>query len=692
MPSPTSPQTAPGGEAQAAASSRGRWRRVLDAPFGEPFMLIVLALAVGVIGGLGAVVFRLMIRWLQIFFRDLLIGQGLAFLGPERHWAAAIVPALGLICVGVITTYFAREVKGHGVPQILESLALRGGRIRPRVGAFGILAPALTIGSGGSVGREGPIALIGAAFGSTVGQALRLTEKHTSLLVACGAGAGIAATFNAPVAGGLFGLEVVLGSFAMGALVPVFVSAVTAVEVFRHLMGAQLVMPTPAYSFRHPTEVLLALVLGLAAGGVGLAYTRGLELSEDLFDGWRVPFWVKNLTGGLIVGLIGLAFPQVLGVGYGTLQGAVRSGLPELLFFVLLLAKYVATTTTVGAGGSGGVFAPSLYLGVMLGGSYGLLIHLIAPGWSSPAVVYSVVGMGAVFAAAAQAPLTATVIILEMTGDYNLTVGVMAACAIAYLVYGSLARDSMYTVKLTRRGLRILRGAEVRPLQEIAVSSAMSPLNGGSIQGTASIGEAWEAMKAGKRSSLVVIDADGHLAGMVEEVAVFEALAEGRRGEPLPGIVTPSAATAFPDLTLDEAMRRFAIYGTGVLPVVERGPARKVLGLLTRGDAMRAYTTHTVHNVETHARIRQLQGSREDEGAFREFPLTEESPAAGHRLADVELPREAVIVSVVREGQVIVPHGDTVLRPHDRVLIFAAPSEALAAVGRVLGDPSLQQS
>lgn len=460
---------------QAPQPSRGiswepgrSWTHVFG-PRGEPIVLIVLAIAVGVIGGLGAIVFRWMIRFFTALFSS---PAGSPWLGAPgaggssnvaRIALALAAPTVGLVIVGAIARYLAPEVKGHGVPQILEALALRGGRIRPRVAGFGILSPAITIGSGGSVGQEGPIALIGASFGSVVGQLLRLPDRYIAVLLACGSAAGIAATFNAPIAGAFFGLEVVLGSYAMGAVVPVLVAAVTGSATFSAIMGNELVLPAPSYVMARPVLLLPVLVLGVLTGLVGVAYTRGLERMETLSERWRAPFWLKAAAGGLVVGAIGLFFPQALRVGYDVMSQAVRGELSLATMGQLLVAKYAATLVTIGSGGSGGVFAPSLYLGTMVGGLFGAVLDRWAPGLFIQGNPYAIVGMGAIFAGSAQAPLTAITIILEMTGDWGLTLGVMGACAISYFVHGSLSRDSMYTVRLSKRGIIIVREARSDP-------------------------------------------------------------------------------------------------------------------------------------------------------------------------------------------------------------------------------------
>lgn len=667
-----------------------RWRQgrawtLLFGPRGEPIVLVVLALVVGVIGGLGAIAFQWMI---QLFTSLFTVPADMVATTRLRMLVALATPAVGLVVVTSITRYLAPEVKGHGVPQILEALALRGGRIHPRVATFGIVCPAITIGSGGSVGQEGPIALIGAAFGSVVGQVLRLPDRYIAVLLACGSAAGVAALFQAPIAGAFFGLEVVLGSYAMGAVVPVLLAAVSGSVTFRALTGDELVLPAPPYVLHHPAQLLPVLVLGLVAGLAGLAYSRGLERVETLSERWRAPFWLKAALGGVAVGAIGLVWPQVLRVGHETMEQAVVGRLPLATMGALLVAKYVATLITIGAGGSGGVFAPSLFLGTMLGGLFGGVLQRWAPTLVMDGEPYAVIGMGAIFAAAAQAPLTAITIILEMTGDWGLTMGVMGACAISYLVHGSLSRDSMYTVRLSRRGIVIVRGAEVRPTERITVRAAMTG-PGASIHREAPVREAYRRLVQEDHEPLIVVDDDGRLVGVVSLSDLRTVPGASSSDLPVEAIARTSVVTVYPDDTLERAMRRFGVYDFAMLPVVARDDPRRVIGRLRRSDVLRAYHTYTMHTSEVAIRIDFLRDAHGDQGAFREAVLTEQSPVAGHALAQLRLPSECVLVTVRRGSEVLVPHGDTTLQPGDRVLVFAVPAERADALAAWLaGDPS----
>lgn len=654
-------------------SGLSRWTgAVVGTPLAEPAWLVLLAVLTGAIGGVGAMAFRLMIRGVRLLCVHGLVGHAWPLPAPERPWLLALLPAAGLLLVGWISRRFAPEVRGHGVPQVLEALALNRGRIPPRVGLFGMIAPAITLGTLGSAGREGPIAQIGAAFGSSLGQLLRLGDSRTSLLLACGAGAGIAATFNAPIGGAFFALEIVLGSYAMGAVVPVFIAAVTGTAVFDAVWGHGLSLAAPPYQFTHPYGAVFMLPLGLAAGACGLAYTHGLIAAEDLLGRWRAGWPWKALAGGLLVGGLGLFLPQVLGVGYASVGQAVAGHLGLALLLGLLVGKYLATITTLASGGSGGVFAPALYLGAMLGGAYGDVLHRLLPGGSSPGPVYAVAGMGAILAGSGQAPLTAIFIVLEMTGDWQLAAGVAAACAIGYLVHGSLSRDSMDTLRLTRRGVRILRGAEVRPLQRVPVAAALRPL-GTRLYEDESVATAMARLE--DHGALLVFRRDDSLLGLVEARHLLQAAARCPE-RPVGEYCDAPQPVLSPAASLDDAMRRFGTVGAELLPVGD-GPGG-VVGTLSRADVLRAYYNRTVLTLETRGRIdllREEAGSGED-GAFREVALPLPWAGEGGAVAEFDLPPGVVIVSVERGGAHLTPGGSTALRGGDRVLVHAASLDA----------------
>ena len=636
--------------------------------------IIVLALLTGMIGGLGAIVFRWLISVIQAFVRWLWPG------GPSPlHVLIFLAPAVGLVAVNLISHYFAREVKGHGVPQILEALALRGGRIRPRVSFFAILAPAITIGTGGSVGREGPIALIGSAFGSLVGQALRLSERDISLLLACGAAAGIGATFNAPIAGGFFGLEVILGTYAMGALVPVFLASVMGVTVFNAFMGSRAVLVTPSYHVVNHFAPLFMIILGIAMSFVAWLYTSGLTFSEDLFGRIPLRFWQKGLLAGILVGLIGLALPQILGVGYPVMHQVLLGQLGLGLLFTLFAAKIVATLITIGAGGSGGVFAPSLYVGGMAGGAFGALLHAIGPALAPHPAIYAVAGMAAMFAAAAQAPFVAITILLEMTGDYRLTAPVMAAAAISYGLYRFFTPYSMYTVRLSRRGIVILRGQDVRPTDQVAVRAQVDQLDDRRFDADMPSGEAYEILTSSERPYALVGD-QGKVIGLLTLIELMHAMGEeGSAERPLREILPPMPRPIDADASLDEALRQLGQYDIDALPVTDQG---EVIGVISRGAVLRGYRSATLRTLTISRQIQELTEDAADPGQFFDVYLLPSSPVVGQSIVDLGLPQSALVVAIRRQGKAVIPHGGTVLEPGDRVVVFAAASGEVEALRR----------
>src|SRR5664280_749470 len=419
----------------------------------ETIFLLFFATLIGVGAGFGAIIFR----WMITFFQNLFFTQGqhtLAFLGS---YYVIIIPAFGGVIVGLIVYFFAREAKGHGLPEVMLAVAIGGSRIRPRVAAVKALVSSICIGSGGSVGREGPIVQISSALGSTLGQLFRLSEDKKRILIACGAAGGIAATFNAPLAGIFFALELILREYGTRYFSSVVLSAVTATVISRTFLGSSPAFIIPPYELLSNWDILFYFVLGFLAAFTGWIFIKTLYKCEDIFNALKIPFFAKPAIGGLILGTIGLFFPQIFGVGYSSIELTLKGQLGLLIVLGLVGLKIIATSLTLGSGGSGGVFAPSLFIGAMLGSSFGSLIHLLFPAIPISTGAYALVGMAAVFAGAAQAPISAILILFEMTGDYKIILPLMIACVISTLVIKWISKDSIYTMKLRRRGIDILK-------------------------------------------------------------------------------------------------------------------------------------------------------------------------------------------------------------------------------------------
>jgi chloride channel protein, CIC family len=433
--------------------------------------MFVLALLVGAGAGLGAVAFRYLVyffTWLATghsqFGQDGYVGSShLPWLGLGFF---VVIPSIGGLLYGPLIYKWAREARGHGVPEVMVAVAENGGRIRWQVSVVKALGSALCIGSGGSVGREGPIVQIGSALASSAGQWARLPENRLRIMVACGAAGGISATFNAPITGVFFGVEIILREFAVDALFTVMLSAVIAdVTAISFLGDKPFLSGFPAgITLQHPRDYLLVAGLAVVAGLLGLAFKSVLYKVEDWCDVlWKGrPEWARPAVLGLAFGLLLLALPQMYGVGYPVMFKTTAGDYAIWFLIVLAFGKILATSVTMGIGGSGGIFAPSLFIGVTSGMAYGDIVdHLFGASAGQPAL-YAVVAMGAVFTSATRAPLTSLASVVEMTGDFSLTLPVMLAVAIAAALSRALSYGTIYTTKLLRRGIDLDQAAAER--------------------------------------------------------------------------------------------------------------------------------------------------------------------------------------------------------------------------------------
>ena len=642
------------------AARAGGWLR--DSRAG----LFPVAVLVGVGSGLGAVVFR----YLIYFFTWLATGHSQfgqqGYVGSSHlPWLGlaffVVIPAIGGIVYGPLIYRYAREARGHGVPEVMVAVAENGGRIRPQVSVVKALASALCIGTGGSVGREGPIVQIGSALASTLGQWTRMPENRMRILVACGAGGGIAATFNAPITGVFFGVEIILREFSIDAMFTVMLSAMLADVVAIPFLGNHPFLTgfPSRIVLSHPRNYLLVAVLAVIAGLIGLLFKTVLYKVEDLWDVWWKgrPEWARPAVGGVALGLLLLALPQMYGVGYPVMYKAVAGD--YVLWFLLVLAagKIVACSLTLGIGGSGGVFAPSLFVGATSGMAFGVVAgHLFGPGAGQPAL-YAAVAMGAVFASAARAPLTSVASVVEMTGDYALTLPVMLAVAIATATSRALSYGTIYTTKLLRRGQDVDRAAPWRAFGDLKASDAMHPFA--------------EPVPVPGRSRVGADSATGpgtaHVPVTLGDVTWH--------GDP---------QTVYAGESLAQTLRQLAAYGRDGLPVLS-ADGREVRGWITNTSVLQAVASE----------IGMLPPPAADGDAglepaadgeppnplpgyqVVEFTVREESPSAGQTLGSISLPAGTIPVSVLHDRVLREPDPDVALAVGDRVsLLMPVPAGA----------------
>jgi CIC family chloride channel protein len=554
--------------------------------------LTVLALLVGVGAGLGAVAFRYLIRGFTYLFTGhhdySAAGHSANPLVPGLGmWFVVLAPVVGGLLYGPLVARFAPEARGHGVPEVMLAVNRLGGRIRPQVPVVKSLASALCIGSGGSVGREGPIVQIGSALGSVLGQLMHVSESQLRLLVACGAAGGIAATFNAPIAGVFFALELILRNFETQSFGLVVLSSITADAIGRAAFGNHAFLSLPSFTFTSPVELVLYAGLGVLAAGVGVAFIRILYAGEDIADRvWKGPDSLRPAVGGILLGLLLLLVPQMYGVGYPVLQRAVAGNYIVMLLVGLLAAKVLATSLTMWIGGSGGVFAPSLFMGAMLGSAYGAIAHRLLPHLAAASGAYGLVGMGAVFAAAARAPITAVIIVFELTGDYNVILPLMFAIVVATALSNLITRDAIYTLKLRRRGIDVDATRSTNLMSQIKVADAMGrPPR--ALAPEQPLDDLIERFAKERTDSLPVIDRDHKLIGVVAAGDVEQAVAR----ESGAARVAATLAREAPVLHVGESLER-AVVALGAaddqgVPVV--GEHGRVVGWLTHRRLLRAY-------------------------------------------------------------------------------------------------------
>jgi CIC family chloride channel protein len=621
--------------------------------------LFLLALLIGAGSGLGAVAFRYLISlftWLA---------TGHAQFGQQGHVNSAhlpwlglgffvLIPAIGGLIYGPMIYRFAREARGHGVPEVMIAVADNGGRIRPQVSIVKAVASALCIGVGGSVGREGPIVQIGSALASSLGQWIKMPENRLRIMVACGAAGGISATFNAPITGVFFGVEIILREFSVDALFTVMLASMIAdITAIPFLGDRPFLSGFPAgIMLHHPRNYLLVAVLAVLAALMGLAFKTVLYKTEDLCDKvWGArPEWARPAVGGLVLGLLLLAIPQLYGVGYPVMYQTTAGD--YTLWFVLLLAfgKIAATSLSIGIGGSGGVFAPSLFIGVTSGMAFGDIAHHLFGAGAGQPVLYAVVAMGAVFTSAARAPLTSLASVVEMTGDFSLTLPVMLAVAIASTVSRALSYGTIYTTKLLRRGTDIDRATPWRALADLKVTDAMHPLR-------------------------VPLPARGD-SSAADRLPDFAAVAG-----PVTRQLDPQAV--FAGESLGQALRQLEVYGRDGLPVIS-GDGRRIEGWVTNTSVLQALARQlsTAQAETARAQLTADWGHEDVESSLREpssplhgyrvaeITIAAGSPAAAHRLRDVAWPHGSVPVSVLRAGRLRPAGPSIVLRPGDRVSLL----------------------
>ncbi len=560
--------------------------------FSQTTYIFILGIFVGIGGGLVSIGFRWLIKY---FEKYTLKGTGISLelLANLPIYWKILLPLFGGLIVGPLVYFLAREAKGHGVPEVMEAIALKGGVIRPRVVAVKSVASAITISTGGSVGQEGPIIQVGSALGSTIGQLLKVSPDRLKILVGCGAAAGIAATFNAPIAGAFFALEVILGNFAIASFSPIVISSVLATVIARAFLGNSPIFIVPHYSLISSWEIPFYMGLGIVCGLVALAFTTSVYASERFFDGLKIPEYLKTPLGGLVLGIVVVFFPHVFGGGYKTIEQAMKGELLWNSLLILVFVKLLATSVTLGSGGSGGIFAPSLFLGAVAGGAFGYLVNFLFPSVSANSGAYAMVGMGAVVAGATHAPITSILILFEMTNDYKIILPLMIACTIATILARKLNEDSIYTLKLTLRGITLDQGREEIIMKSFSVGDLMKP-EAPRIEECTRLRKIIKVFMSTPEPYYYVVTTEGKLMGSLSTHHVKSILNESDDDDLEKLIIArdlmvPTVTVVTPKTNLAECMNQFERVESEHLPVIEGNGSQKLIGSISKKDIIKLY-------------------------------------------------------------------------------------------------------
>lgn len=556
-------------------------------------LMLIVAIAIGAAAGLTALIFETSYDWLN----ERLLSPAL-----DNQWPSYVIifiPALGGLLVGILMKLSRQHSNGHGVPEVIESVNLRAGLIRFWKALVKTIAAILTLGFGGSAGPEGPMVHMGSAIGSVGGRLIGSSEEHTKVMISCGAAAGLAAIFHAPITGVIFVLEVILVDFSLDTFIPIIAASITATVFVRATWGQGALLPGSTYTFQSLWEAPLYLILGLLCAVVSVLFISIFKRTEEFGEKIKIPAVLKPAVGGLIVGIVAVKFPQVLSDGYGPINTALSTSVPLALALVLIVAKLLSTSVTLSSGGSGGMFAPTLFLGAMTGTAFGSWVVAEFPHLGLSPGAFALVGMGAAMAGTLFAPVTAVIMIFEITNNYFLILPMMIASIVSLAVARRFSRDSVYTLALTRKGIQLHCGRDENLLRSLSIGSIMR-------YDFATIHENWPVAKVFDRlsrspySTLAVVDDDDRFVGILPFETLRQLINENSLSWLLIAkeLLNADVSVLRPDEDLREALAKFASQNVSELPVLD-ATGTHIVGMLSRGDLLTAYN---------HALLRRTAG------------------------------------------------------------------------------------
>lgn len=655
----------------------------------EPTTLLIIAAGVGILTGMLVFLYRVGIEWFHELMQERLahdvLGGVLGIFAP--------VAALGIagVMVGLWTDRFVGHERHHGVAGVIEAVALSGGRLPVGKAPFKAIASAFSLGAGASVGPEDPSVQIGANLGSLVGRLLRLPEEPVKLMVAAGAASAIAAAFKAPIAGVFFALEVVMNSsFSVSSISFIILASVSA-SALTQAIEPGFEMGPFTYTFGGPLEIALFIPLGAILAIVSVLFMRGIYWQYDLWHKYvKLPNPLRTGLAGVMVGLVGIFLPQILGVGREAMNGVLGGyASPDItVLLILVVAKIVMTQVSLAGGFLGGVFAPALFAGTMLGAAYGTIVEALLQGPASGPPAYAIAGMAGMLCGVLRAPITAILLVFELTNDYRMILPMMLTTVVCTAVAERFEKHGIYGKGLERAGLRLQTGRDIDMMQGVLVEEAMvqpAPI----IAHNATLPELRAALRNQHSNSLCVLDDHQQLIAVVTLSDLQRAFETGStESMTVSDIASHQLAITYPDEPLWSAIRTMSIRDVGRLPVVERG-TRRVVGFIGRHGVVRAYNIALSRKVQDQHTAERVRLNNLTGGHVYELRVRSGSPVAGSLIRDVKWPVESVVASIQRSDKLIVPHGDSDIRVGDILMIVADPSVAVdlqRLTGQVLGS------
>jgi CIC family chloride channel protein len=651
--------------------------------------LVLDSLLLGVVGAVAAQAFIFFLGASQHLFLGELAGYKMPVLpseggtltetiGSHGLWLIPLVVALGGLICGLMIYIIAPDAEGHGTDTAAEAFLDRGGYIRPLITPLKTIASIVTIGAGGSAGREGPTALLAAGIGSMYGTYQKRSDDERRLLLLIGMAAGLSAVFRTPIGAAIFAIEVLYDDmeFETGALLYTILASVVAYTLNGLMVGWDPLFRVPAdLGVPSGFDYVEYAILGIVGGMVGAILPLTFYTIRDTFHRLPIMPHFKPAIGGLIVGLIALELPQVLGGGYGWIQEAIDGDLTLKIMLALVFAKILTMSFTVGSGGSGGILVPSMFVGGMLGGVFASLFH-------QPYAAFVIVGMAAVFSGAARVPIATLFMVTEMTGGYHLLTPAALVVTLSYLIQVTLSSPFKYrTLQESQVPTRFRRDVDL--LESVTVGEAMSR-EFDSVSPTLPLKELTAEFERTHHHGFTVLDDQGNMYGIVSlgdlEKSMLEPDYEKLTAADI--ATTSNIATGYPDESISEALWRMGVRRIGRLPIVERKDTRKVIGVLRRQDIVEAYEQAIANRKTTSSRLNELRETHEGNVRVIEVDITEKHPFNGKAVKDIagDLPEDCILVSIGRNNRVIFPHGNTVFQKGDHLVTLS--SAACAEVTR----------